>query len=554
MTLAARLMFRWTAAGLSLSALLLPYSPIAGQDLKLPPKTEPTPPDKGTTIPEPGKGDPKNPTAEKPPEKPILQIVEEALNDGATDRRVAALSLLNQARFESETSGGVLDPLRLDVEKKRLTAIEDHLRQILTGESIASEPKLQAAALTALGRVATEKDVPQLKSIFKAGLESADPAVRKGALEGLINFEFQGGEAIPRGFTKAQGEVFPLGVPLVNDSSPEVSNLAVEFVDNLVNLDKLRTLIRDVIKDLNDSSTSRLDIIRDIEERQKPEALKDQSTSLNVAGDVVTPLIATVRTGSIDRKRKALLLLRNYTLSRRMLRNLRSFDVRSFRFDESNVSALPADLDPLAKQLHDAQPVLADVLRSSDEPSRRYAAEIFENLSPGAGEQLPAILASLDDTSKIVRWISTRTLGLYAGRDGASPDTIISRLSGALTDTELEVRVAAANSLRRFGASAHSAVPALLRAMTYGDSYGRSAAMLALVATKADPSILVPALVANLDSPLVGLREGAIRALGQLGPVASAALPRLKRSLNDPDATVRIEAARAILAIDAEKK
>jgi HEAT repeat protein len=59
----------------------------------------------------------------------------------------------------------------------------------------------------------------------------------------------------------------------------------------------------------------------------------------------------------------------------------------------------------------------------------------------------------------------------------------------------------------------------------------------------------IPALAAALEDTDAGVRQEAAKALGALGAPARPAVPSLQKSLTDPDAAVRSEAARALQKI-----
>ena len=207
---------------------------------------------------------------------------------------------------------------------------------------------------------------------------------------------------------------------MLGDPDDKVAAAAFEYLDALVNSDKIRNQVRDVVKDINDPNfqTNRAELLKGLTDSQSKENLRDKLESLNLAGDIFTPIQRALRSDDSG-KMRALLLLRNYTLTRRLLINIASVDTRSLKFEDNKLATLPADLDTTRPQLQALRPLLADLmLRDRSDAVRRTAAETLENLATDAANQAPALMLALRDRSLFVRWISARALGMLAGSEG----------------------------------------------------------------------------------------------------------------------------------------
>jgi HEAT repeat protein len=169
--------------------------------------------------------------------------------------------------------------------------------------------------------------------------------------------------------------------------------------------------------------------------------------------------------------------------------------------------ATAQDADDVAK--------LAAQLGSSDREARREAAYQLQRKGPAAKAALPELIRALDDSDKQV-W--TNALGAIAA----------------------------------IGPDARDAVPRLMQAMDgrkprdsrtrdRGQMLMRSAHALACIGDAAKP-----ALIDALKQDDAGLRIGAAKALGEMGPPAKDALPALMENLSHRDDEVFNEVIDAI--------
>jgi HEAT repeat protein len=136
----------------------------------------------------------------------------------------------------------------------------------------------------------------------------------------------------------------------------------------------------------------------------------------------------------------------------------------------------------------------------------------------------------------------------------------VPQLINNLGDRDLDVRMAVAESLGQIGPPARAAVPALTLAVNQGDAEMREKAILALQGIGQASVTAIPALIDVMGQEgyfqLGGgrgtgtkVRRAAAELLGQFGKDASAAVPALRKALQDPDAETREAAAGALLRI-----
>jgi HEAT repeat protein len=189
---------------------------------------------------------------------------------------------------------------------------------------------------------------------------------------------------------------------------------------------------------------------------------------------------------------------------------------------------------------------------------------------------------SLSDPDRFVRWAAVRTLGRLAPREA---NLVVPAVARLLEDGDLDVEVAAATALERYGPQATDAVTALAQRSTHGDAEIRIAAMRVLVAIGNDAAPALPSVARNLVTQLAGIsadfdllqpgrttpgaeraalsaaatllgapqpariRVTAAETLGRFGKLAAAAAPVLQQALSDIDPDVRRAASEALLKI-----
>jgi HEAT repeat protein len=151
---------------------------------------------------------------------------------------------------------------------------------------------------------------------------------------------------------------------------------------------------------------------------------------------------------------------------------------------------------------------------------------------------------------------ATSALGRIAP-GSAEEREVIAALMEVARSGPLSRRGWAAYALGEFGPAAEEAVPVLIKVIndaTPVDTFERAASAAVALGRIAPetPSAdqAVTALLPVLESKTQLSQVQAIRALGQFGPRAAAAIPRIRTLKDDRDREVREAAAKALLAIE----
>jgi len=119
----------------------------------------------------------------------------------------------------------------------------------------------------------------------------------------------------------------------------------------------------------------------------------------------------------------------------------------------------------------------------------------------------------------------------------------LEELVADLGSKKTQVRVAAADALGRMGASAKAAVPDLVHALA-DDDFWAAAAITDAISAIGAPAL--PALADVVDNGVDMARTRAVLALRGMGPAAIAAMPTLRKALQDKSPRVRDLAAQTI--------
>jgi HEAT repeat protein len=181
----------------------------------------------------------------------------------------------------------------------------------------------------------------------------------------------------------------------------------------------------------------------------------------------------------------------------------------------------------------DAVPALAQVLQSPHRVAHGAAARALGEIGPGAEEAAPALIKCLADS--IEREYAANALFRIGSR--AAP-----ALRNALSDESELVRVRAA--LMLLDIAKHKVAVAVLPAVLMPkDLQVKSEAVRAIGEMGRDADAAIPALVAAFTSPSQEIRPAAEKALVRLG---SRSLPMLLSALGHNDELVRMHAASAL--------
>ncbi|HEY4312567.1 MAG TPA: HEAT repeat domain-containing protein [Pirellulales bacterium] len=133
---------------------------------------------------------------------------------------------------------------------------------------------------------------------------------------------------------------------------------------------------------------------------------------------------------------------------------------------------------------------------------------------------------------------------------GAKAQEVLPSVHTALTDPDVEVRVAAALCLEQIDPTNPGIVPALAGAIDQGCIANLSPAVQVLVKREPDRSdALVRQLIKLVDSNDRGMRSAAMKSLGELGPKAQAAVPALIKQLQSNEHPYKLNASQALIGI-----
>lgn len=193
----------------------------------------------------------------------------------------------------------------------------------------------------------------------------------------------------------------------------------------------------------------------------------------------------------------------------------------------AKAAALVASLESLALLGSDAALAIPAVLalKPANDTVAAAQARTLAAIAPDAKTVIPVLSGLAGHATPSVRAASISALGMYP----AAADMTVPLLIKSLQDKEVSVRLAAVGAIAAHGPAAKAAVPALDAALA--DANGavtiRAAEALAMIGSAA-----VPALVKRIDDPAYG--ELALQTLGQMGPDAASATPKLVEKLAQP--------------------
>ncbi len=193
---------------------------------------------------------------------------------------------------------------------------------------------------------------------------------------------------------------------------------------------------------------------------------------------------------------------------------------------------------------------IARAVRDPDVRVRRSALYILESLGDSAAPVIPELVTALSDRDRFARWTALRALGRLAPRDAKR---VIPAVIPQLQDTDPDLRIAAANTVERYGPAAAAAVPRLRELLGRGDPQVRIAYLSALVGIGTDAAPALPAVATLLQNPDTKVRVAAADTLARFGPLASRELPALERALDDPEEDVRRAVSGAFLRVKGGK-
>jgi HEAT repeat protein len=217
----------------------------------------------------------------------------------------------------------------------------------------------------------------------------------------------------------------------------------------------------------------------------------------------------------------------------------------------------PNASDPLSSFAKDWGAV-AQLLGDSDPAVRRATVTFFEFFPEARPGVVPALTNALCDSDNFVRWGAARALGTFS-KNYQPKDAVpaVTALAKQLFDPDFTSRLAAAATLESLGEYAEGAVPALAKAVKFGDVENRVAVLYVIQSIGPQRSkSLVPSVTEALEHPDPRVRRTAAETLGRYGALARnpATIEALRRALGDEDQEVRINASEALLQATTEPR
>jgi HEAT repeat protein len=192
---------------------------------------------------------------------------------------------------------------------------------------------------------------------------------------------------------------------------------------------------------------------------------------------------------------------------------------------------------------------LAEFLENPSETVRLAAARSLQLME---GESAPArqnLLGCLEDPSELVRAASLQALV----NSGAGFHLLEQPLRRALNDASKQVRRSAVDAIADLNKEAKSLVPELVLLVSDEDGQLRTAAIAALGSMEEEAHPAAESLVQALDSAPPSEQEEIVRTLGRIGSSAALAVPSLSELLErEPGLRISILTALANIGPEAE--
>ena len=222
------------------------------------------------------------------------------------------------------------------------------------------------------------------------------------------------------------------------------------------------------------------------------------------------------------------------------------------------LSEMLADKDPvvqanvaeaMASLGEKAVPKLIKALQNDD--LQALAVAVINRLGPKAKDAVPALIDEMKDPNPEYR----REVEFALATIGPDAKAAVPALTKALGDDDLRVRRTACYALGKIGPAAVDAIPELQKGLTSDDKLLKVASLWAMLRIKVGDQVIQKMAIEPLTKALEEsdrdlVKVEAARALGDIGPMASAAVPALEKLANESEsADVRKAAAEAIKKI-----
>jgi HEAT repeat protein len=492
----------------------------------------------------------------------------------------AAADLVSKTAIEARAAAASGAWLRRRL-KELAPLLKDLTEMRNDGRSAALEA-VRLAAAQALGEIngAPDEVVPVLAKLLDPATGET-PIVRRGAAAALANVmrvrnqlraTIQS-EALPQDVVQAGTQVVRVAARFVDDRDRVVSQQSIEAIQQSA------TALTESIIPVNASEVERFPpagrVPTAVETRameeyrqgvaQERKELMPLMEALRDSVPVLAEVAADPRRDDLDRS-LAFGVLEQMGLAHDKLMQ-RQQSIPEVGGDSKGPQTVPGDgveparfaQPPEVKPLPGGDPLL-DGLRAAihrlrqgieaDTPIRLAAIAAVEALGGSyAREAVPALNRTLTHPNPNVRRAAARVIGKIGPVETANT---VERLAWLLEhDADLDVRLAAATALQRYGPAARGAVPAAARTIA-----GRNDAEIRIAAIQtlqgigpSDGKGAVPALATALSDPDVRIRREAALTLYRFGPDAAGARAALERAAEDSDLEVSRVASAALLDI-----
>ncbi|MDA1274034.1 MAG: HEAT repeat domain-containing protein [Verrucomicrobia bacterium] len=214
-----------------------------------------------------------------------------------------------------------------------------------------------------------------------------------------------------------------------------------------------------------------------------------------------------------------------------------------------DVSLRPMALRALAKvgsEKPETMPLLIEALSSPIEDVRVAALVAVASLGRKANDARPIVGRLLNDSNPAVRGLALKALVEFDPSSNDLPDAI----ARAIEDPDLSVRESAIAATSAIRSGTSDLLPLILKQLRE-DTPGAAAAAIGKLGSEAQAA--VPDLVELLGNSHWVVRNNSAFALGRLGTAAIPAIPAipaLNALLNDPNLSVRRNAAYSLWKLD----
>lgn len=184
------------------------------------------------------------------------------------------------------------------------------------------------------------------------------------------------------------------------------------------------------------------------------------------------------------------------------------------------------------------------------------AIQVAGHLPQAADQLVPRLCKHLRGIDLSQQWtemsVNAILAALTALGDPAAVPLVVDTLGAAVRHEQHGVTRSALKALGAFGPAAAGARDVIRSLTTATDALVQPAAVTALWAVGADLTEVMPLLLGLLDDPITFRISDAADVLGEIGPPASVALPRLRNLLTHDYEWVRVHCAAALWEIGGE--